>query len=74
VGEYIDDKVLLARVNGALAKDNDVSALAIEVEVNRGEIQLSGFVDTAEERLATGAAAERVEGVKNAVNSVSIRR
>jgi len=74
VGEYLDDKVLLARVNGALAKESDVSALDIEVEVNRGEIQLSGFVDTVKERDAAQAAAERVDGVKNVVNSISVRR
>ena len=74
VGEYIDDKVLLARVNGALAKESDVSALDIEVEVNRGEIQLSGYVDTAKERAAASAAAKRVDGVNNVVNSISVRR
>jgi hyperosmotically inducible protein len=73
VGEYIDDKVLLARVNGALTKDPDVSNLDIEVEVNRGLVQLGGYVDSAKERDAAGAAAQRVEGIERVENNVRVR-
>ena len=51
-GQYLDDKVLVGKVNAALVKAPDVSALDIKVEVNRGIVVLGGFVKSANERKA----------------------
>ena len=73
VGRYIDDKVLVARVNGALAKDPEADAIDIEVEVNRGVVMLGGYVDTKAEVRAAEAAAKRVEGVEQVINNLQVR-
>lgn len=73
VGEYIDDKVLVGRVNGALTKDPGVQAMNIDVEVNRGIVSLGGFVDSEDERTAAAEAAKRVPGVSKIVNNLQVR-
>lgn len=72
-GEYIDDKTLEARVAAALARSDDVSVTAVEVEAYRGEVSLGGFVASAEEKLRAGEVAGNVAGVRKVVNSIAIR-
>jgi hyperosmotically inducible protein len=72
-GEYIDDKVLLAKINAELAKDELASALTIDVEVNRGVVSLGGFVDSENARDAAVRAAQRVDGVREIDNNLAVR-
>jgi hyperosmotically inducible periplasmic protein len=72
-GEYVDDKALQARVKAALANDPAVQSLRVDVEVNRGEVSLGGYVDSAEERDAAVAAARKVSGVTKVVNNLAVR-
>jgi hyperosmotically inducible periplasmic protein len=72
-GEYVDDKALQARVKAALADDPTVRSLRVDVEVNRGQVSLGGFVDSAEQRDAAVAAAGKVSGVTKVVNNLSVR-
>lgn len=73
VGRYLDDKVLVARVNGALAKDPEADAIDIEVEVNRGVVMLGGYVDTMTQIRAAEAAAKRVDGIERVINNLQVR-
>ena len=43
-GEVIDDATLTARVKTALVKVEGISAFKVDVNTNRGEVQLTGFV------------------------------
>ena len=43
-GEVIDDATLTARVKTALIKVEGLSAFKVDVNTNRGEVQLTGFV------------------------------
>jgi osmotically-inducible protein OsmY len=72
-GEYIDDKTLQARVNAALAGDSFVQSMKIDVEVNRGEVSLGGFVDSSAARDAAIAAVRKVAGIRNLVNNMTVR-
>ena len=72
-GEYIDDKTLQARVKAALASDALVQSMKIDVEVNRGEVSLGGFVDSNAARDAAVAAASKVVGIRNLVNNMTVR-
>ncbi len=72
-GRYVDDKLLLARVKGSLAKAADTSAFEINVDVNRGVVSLSGFVDSVEERSAAERVATGVRGVAKVLNNLSVR-
>ncbi len=73
VGEYIDDTVLVTRITSALARNSAVSAINIEVEVNRGVVILGGFVDTTQERELAGQVTEGIDGVEQVINSLEIR-
>lgn len=72
-GQVIDDGALTARVNASLAADPRTSALTVDVESNRGEIQLSGFAKSAAEKAAAADVAESVEGVKTVKNNLDVR-
>lgn len=43
-GEVIDDATLTARVKTALIKVEGLGAFKVDVNTNRGEVQLTGFV------------------------------
>lgn len=72
-GEYVDDKALQARVKSALANDPVAPSMKIDVEVNRGEVSLGGFVDSIAERDAAIAMVRRVDGVVKVVDSLTVR-
>lgn len=72
-GEYIDDKTLQARVKAALANDPVVHSMKVDVEVNRGEVSLGGFVDSAAARNTAVEITRRVEGVVKVYNNLTVR-
>ncbi|MEM8497096.1 MAG: BON domain-containing protein [Pseudomonadota bacterium] len=72
-GRYVDDKLLLARVKGALAKNSNTTAFEINVDVNRGTVSLSGFVDSNDERSTAERVANGVRGVVKVLNNLSVR-
>jgi len=72
-GEFVDDSVLTTKVNAALARDSIMSALAVEVETYRGEVQLSGYVDSEEQIEEVGAIVESVDGVVSVTNSLQVK-
>lgn len=72
-GEYIDDKILSARVKSALANNALAPASEIDIEVNRGVVSLGGFVDTKAELDAAFAIAKNVTGVQDVINNLAVR-
>lgn len=73
VGEYVDDKVLVAEVKAALADDPVAHALVIDVEVDHGVVSLGGHVDTEAERAAALNAAKQVAGVTEVIDNLDVR-
>ena len=73
VGRYLGDKGLVARVKTALALNKEVAALEIEVEVNRGIVQLGGFVNDAAEKQRAGDTVAAVGGVKQVANNIAVK-
>jgi osmotically-inducible protein OsmY len=57
----------------ALMNDPAVQSLKVDVEVNRGIVSLGGFVDTAEERAAAVAVAQKVDGVVKVIDNLTVR-
>lgn len=72
-GELVDDSVLTAKVNTALARDSVMSAFAVEVESYRGEVQLSGFVDSEARIDEIGTIVESIDGVVSVTNSLQVK-
>ncbi len=73
VGNEIDDSVVTTRVRSALFSDPEVKSLDIKVETRKGQVQLSGYVDT-QARIDNAIALTRsVEGVKGVENGMSLK-
>jgi hyperosmotically inducible protein len=73
VGTEIDDGVVTARVKTALLADHDTKSLEIKVETRKGQVQLSGFVDSQVRIDKAIALARNVEGVTSVQNGMSVK-
>ena len=73
VGSFIDDSTLTTRIKSKFAADPTVSAMSIQVETMKGEVQLSGFAKSAEERVMAGRLARDVSGVQAVRNDIVVR-
>ena len=73
VGTEIDDSVVTARVRSALLADPDVKSLEIKVETRKGQVQLSGFVDTQARIENAIALTRKVEGVTGVENGMRLK-
>lgn len=72
-GQVIDDAAITARVKAALIDAPDVKAGDINVETNRGVVQLSGFVDSQNMSDRAVASAQRVPGVRSVKNDMRVK-
>ena len=73
VGTEIDDSVVTARVKSALVADPDVKGFDFKIETRKGEVQLSGFVDSAQKVSKAGEIARGVKGVKAVKNNLIVK-
>lgn len=73
VGQYVDDSTITARVKARFAENTQVSAMRLSVETLGGEVQLSGFALTPEERAMAAELALKVPGVKSVRNNIEVR-
>ena len=73
LGEFIDDAATTARVKTALLADSQVSGTDIEVETDKGTVQLSGFVGSDAERERAELLAKTVSGVKAVENDLQLK-
>jgi osmotically-inducible protein OsmY len=72
-GEYIDDATITTKVKAALLGDAAVKSFQIDVNTFKGVVQLSGFVDTSDQRAAAGQDAAAVHGVTSVQNHISVK-
>lgn len=69
----IDDGIITTKVKSALLKDTGLKSFDIKVETHKGEVQLSGFVDSENQIDRAIAIAQEIEGVRNVDNKMSIK-
>lgn len=72
-GEHVDDSLTTARVKMALLDSSLSDASNINVETSKGVVQLSGFLDSKEIKVAAAKIAADVEGVKDVSNRITVR-
>lgn len=72
-GEYVDDKSLTARVNSALNNNAEYKFEQVNVTAFKGTVQLSGFVNTADQKTKAGEIAKQVQGVKDIANNITVK-
>jgi hyperosmotically inducible periplasmic protein len=72
-GQLVDDSAITTKVKSALLGDGAVKSFEIKVETFKGVVQLSGFVDTEDQRAAATRDAMAVNGVKDVKDSLTIK-
>jgi osmotically-inducible protein OsmY len=72
-GEYVDDSAITTKVKAAILNDPALKVFQINVETFKGEVQLSGFVDSAKNASKAGEVARGVGGVKSVKNSLIVK-
>ncbi len=73
VGTDIDDSVITSTVKSALLADAEIKSFDFKVETRKGEVQLSGFVDSQAQLDRATVAARAVSGVKAVHNNVALK-
>ena len=72
-GEHIDDKATSMRVRSALGDDVEYKYPMVEVKTFKGVTQLSGFVNSRDQKSRAADIAKRVEGVKSIENNITVK-
>ena len=71
--EAVDDKTLSAQVTEALHADPDYKFPNVQVTSLKGTIQLSGFVNSRDQRSKAGETAGKVPGAKKVINNITVQ-
>jgi osmotically-inducible protein OsmY len=74
LGEHIDDTTITSTVKTRLAAEKGTTLTRIQVDTDRGVVQLSGVVENAAERARAEQIARGVNGVKGVKNNLQAQR
>ena len=72
-GQYVDDTVITTKVKNALLADGAVKSSEISVQTVKRVVQLSGFVDTSDQKSAAEKDAAAIPGVKDVKNNLIVK-
>ncbi len=72
-GQYVDNSAITAKVKAAIFNDESLKSLQISVETFKGEVQLSGFVDSEQSVKKAEEAARSVDGVVSVKNDLIVK-
>jgi hyperosmotically inducible protein len=72
-GEYVDDSAITTKVKAELVRDKTVKARQVDVATFKGVVQLSGFVDSQEEKAIAAQLAANVRGVQSVTNNIVVK-
>lgn len=74
VGNKVDDTIVTGKVKAALIADEAIKSTDIAVVTRKGEVQLSGFVNSQTQIDRALMIAKAVEGVTNVNNEMTIKK
>jgi len=72
-GGYVDDSVITTKVKTAIFNEASLNVFQISVETFKGEVRLSGFVDSAQSVSKAGEIAGKVAGVRSVRNNLAVK-
>jgi osmotically-inducible protein OsmY len=72
-GEYLDDTWITTRIKAALFNESTLKATEINVETFKGQVQLSGFVNSSRDISKAIEIARSTKGVKSVRNDMRIK-
>jgi hyperosmotically inducible periplasmic protein len=73
VGQYADDKAITAAIKAKMIEDKTVDAPSITVNTLRGEVELSGFAKSANEKMRAESIARNTRGVRLVHDNIIVR-
>jgi len=73
-GENIDDSTIHTQATAAVVKDPDAHYFKIDVTVTRGEVVLTGFVDSRQTEDRLVAKIRAIRGVKSVKSLLSLEK
>jgi osmotically-inducible protein OsmY len=73
-GQYMDDKSLIARVQHALNDNPEYKFDGVNVDAYLGKVQLSGFVNTDDQKSKADDIAKQVQGVQDVINNITVKQ
>lgn len=73
-GQYIDDSVITSKVKAAILEEPSLKSLEVSVETYKGQVQLSGFVSSADSIAKATEIARSVKGVTSVKNSLVVKK
>jgi hyperosmotically inducible protein len=71
-GEFFDSSVITAKIKNKLVDDPVTGVFRIKVVTVKGVVQLSGFVNSPDEKQRAEVIANSVDGVKKVENSLLV--
>lgn len=72
-GQYVDSSVISNKVRAEIVRDKQLSIFDIDVTTHKNVVQLSGFVNTPEQRQRAEQIAENVAGVADVRNNIEVK-
>src|SRR5690349_21568978 len=72
-GQYVDSSVITTKVKAKLLADDVVQGLPITVTTYKNTVQLSGFVNTPQQKVRADNLAKSVEGVESVRDALIIK-
>jgi hyperosmotically inducible protein len=72
-GEYVDDSYITTKVKSLLAADDFLKSFEISVKTFKGDVQLSGSVDSKKAVDKAGEITRSVKGVKSVKNNLIVK-
>jgi osmotically-inducible protein OsmY len=72
-GQYVDNSVITAKIKSLLADDDFLKSFQISVESYKGNVQLSGFVNSQQASDKAAEIARSVDGVKSVKNNLIVK-
>lgn len=73
LGENIDDTTITTTVKAKLAAEKGTTLTRVQVDTNRGVVQLSGVVESPAVRARAEQITRQVGGVKSVVNNLQVQ-
>jgi hyperosmotically inducible protein len=73
VGTFLDDSTVTAKVKAQLLKDAGMKGMEISVETHKGQVILSGFVETDQQIRRAVEIVSGVRGVQSIKNSLVVK-
>jgi len=72
-GQYVDNSAITTKVKAAIFEDETLKTMQISVKSYKGEVQLSGFVDSPQSARRAGEVARGVPGVVAVRNDLIVK-